>query len=99
MHQDAISLCFFANESVVEEIDAGHLFYEEVGRFIYVDGARRVECDPYLSRTAEEMYASSFCVKRPPLARMSAQTDRRLLGSHVVLHRRYIHGTGPRQMR
>jgi hypothetical protein len=78
--QNAIFLWFLANKPVVEEIDVGHLFYEKVGRFVYVDGARRVECDPYLSRTVGEMHASSCRINDP----LPQECPHRLIAVHWV---------------
>ena len=78
--QNAISLWFISNKPVVEQIDLGHLFYEKVGRFVYIDGARRVECDPYLSWTVGEMRASSCCINDP----LSQECPHGLIAIHWV---------------
>jgi len=78
--QNAISLWFIANKPIIEEIDVAHLFWEKIGRFVYVDGARCVECDPYLSRTAEKMRASSCCINDP----LSQECPHRLIAVHWV---------------
>lgn len=54
-----------ANKPVVEEIDIGHLFREKVGRFVHIDGAGRIERNPYLGRTVREMHSSGCCVNDP----------------------------------
>lgn len=61
------------------ESDRPRLF---IGRFVYVDGARRAECDPCLSRAVGA--AGQQLLYKQLLARMCARTNWRPLGSQVV---------------
>ena len=63
--QNTIPLWFPPTESVIEQINVGHLCWETVDRILHEDGARRVECNPYLGRTVDEMRTSGCRIVDP----------------------------------